>query len=138
MNDILKIARIQIMIIVLFAIFKLIRPAVLASNTSEIIKMILLSLPNFFEGVIGVLIVTGIGLYLNNKILSTKKQLQPKFIYILAVIVASFYVITQEFKLHNLGGKNVFDINDVFFSIIGLITGFSIIIYMKPKIYNDN
>lgn len=138
MNDIQKIARIQIIIIVLFVFFKFIRPAVLASNASEVFKLILLSLPNFFEGVIGVLILTAIGLYLNNKVISTQKQLKPKFIYILALVMASIYVISQEFKLHNLGGKNVFDKNDVFFSIIGLITGFSIIVYIKPKIYNDN
>lgn len=55
----------------------------------------------------------------------------------MAVILAGIYVITQELKVHNLGGNNVFDPNDVVFSCIGLLIGYMIIIRIKPQIYGD-
>ena len=132
MRDISKLARIQMVFILLFAFFKFIRPTVLDSNASEIFKIILLSLPNFFEGVIGTLVLTAIGLYLNARVLT--KQIKRQLIYIMATILAAIYVITQELKIHNLGGNNVFDINDIIFSIIGLAVGFTMIMIIKPKI----
>lgn len=134
MHDILKLVRIQIVIIVLFIFFKFIRPSVLEGDSPEWIKITLLSLPNFFEGIIGVLILTGIGLYLDHKVFNFKKQIRTKTIYILALIIAAIYVLTQEFKIHNLGGNNVFDKNDIVFSIVGLIIGYLIVLTVKPKV----
>ncbi|MCK8523492.1 hypothetical protein M0D21_18055 [Aquimarina sp. D1M17] len=134
MNDILKLARIQIVLIVLFIFFKFIRPSIIEGNYSEWIKITLLSLPNFFEGIIGVLILTGLGLYLNIKVFSPDKQIGTKLVYAVALILAGIYVLTQEFKIHNLGGNNVFDKNDVIFSIVGLIIGYSIVRIIKPVV----
>ena len=134
MTDVFKLARIQIIVIALFAFFKFIRPSVLESHPNEWVKITLLSLPNFFEAIVGVLILTAIGLSLNQRILSTNKQLQSNSIYLLAVLLAGIYVLTQEFKIHNLGGNNVFDQNDVVFSIVGLIVGYLVIRRMKPTL----
>ena len=133
MNDILKLARIQIGIIVVFAFFKFIRPSVLESNAPSIFKTILLSLPNFFEALVGICTLTAIGLYINSKMLPLERQLKHHLIYIIAVIITAIYVLTQEFKIHNLGGNNVFDINDVLFSGIGLLVGYIIILWIQPK-----
>ncbi|AXT50076.1 hypothetical protein D1818_04235 [Aquimarina sp. BL5] len=136
MTDILKLVRIQILLIILFVVFKFIRPAVLNNGFPQWIKITLLSLPNFFEAFIGTLILTGIGLYLNLRILSRKRQIKRNLIYVIAPILAGIYVITQELKLHNLGGNNVYDSNDIVFSVIGLITGYLIVILIKPRIYH--
>ena len=136
MADIRKLVRIQILFTVLFIFFKLIRPPILKSESPEFFKYILLSLPNFFESVIGVLIVTGIGLVLNDRLIK-KYQIGLKTIYIVSVIMAGIYVITQEFKIHNLGGNNVFDKNDLIYSVIGLLIGFSIILWIKPRIIKE-
>ncbi|WP_299220518.1 hypothetical protein [uncultured Aquimarina sp.] len=135
MTDILKLVRIQILLIILFVVFKFIRPAVLNSSSPEWIKITLLSLPNFFEAVIGTLILTGIGLYLNLRILSRKRQIKRNLIYVIAPVLGGIYVISQELKLHNLGGDNIYDSNDLIFSVIGLITGYLIVILIKPKIH---
>ena len=132
MTDILRLARIQLAAIILFASLKFIRPSVLESNAPEWIKVSLLSLPNFFEAVIGILLLTGIGLYLNGSVFSPGRQIKPMIIYTLALVLAAVYVLTQEFKIHNLGGNNVFDINDVIFSIAGLLVGFLIVLIIKP------
>ncbi len=129
MEDILKMARIQIVVIVLFIFFKVIRPSILRSESHEFFKKFLLSFPNFCEGVIGVLVLTGVGLYFN-KYLKTKNLT----IYITAIIFASIFVITQEVKIHNLGGENIYDPNDLIYSIIGILTGAMIVFRLKPKI----
>jgi hypothetical protein len=135
MTDILKLARIQIVLITLFIILKRIRPTILENNPLEWIKIALLSLPNFFEAVIGPLILTGIGLYANTRMLSKKRQVKPNMLYVVATTLSGIYVITQELKIHNLGGNNVCDKNDVLFSIAGLLIGYLILISIKPKIY---
>ncbi|WP_350293726.1 hypothetical protein [uncultured Croceitalea sp.] len=111
MRDILKLARIQFVLIALFVFFKLIRPSVLELNLPEGMKITLLSLPNFFEAVIGVLILTGIGLYLNLRGLSEKLRIGRNLLYAIVPIIGGIYVITQEMKIHNLGGNNVYDKN---------------------------
>lgn len=129
MEDIVKMVRIQILITVLFIFFKLIRPHVLRSEAHDFLKMFLLSFPNFCEGVIGVLVLTGVGIYLNKHI-----RIKNFYIYIIAIILTSIYVITQELKIHNLGGENVYDPNDLIFSIIGILIGTMTVFGIKPKI----
>lgn len=134
LSDISKLVRLQILLTVLFIFFKAIRPSILNSKAPEWFKITLLSLPNFFEAFIGTLILTGIGLYLNVKLLSKQKQINRKIIYLLAPILGGVYVITQELKIHNLGGDNVYDVNDLIFSVIGLVIGYLFVIFMDPKI----
>lgn len=129
MSDILKMARVQLVVLVFFMVFKVVRRKVLASDPHEVVEIFFLSFPNFCEGVIGVLTVTMIGLYVNRKL-----QLKNELIYLLATLLAAVYVITQELKIHNLGGNNIYDLNDVIFSIIGLVFGFFVVWRMKPKV----
>ena len=132
----MKLARVELFIIPVFIFFKLIRPTVLKSSSPQFFKVVLLSLPNFFEAIIGTVTLTGLGLLINHR-LSEPYQIKPKLIYLLAVILAGIYVSTQELKIHHLGGNNVFDINDLIFSIIGLIIGYWIVIRIKPIIYES-
>ena len=132
MRDILKLARVQIICIVLFFFGKaMIRPYVLKNDFPNYADIVVLSLPNFFEGVIGMMTVTMLGLYSSHAL---KISIRNKWIYFLALILASIYVITQELKIHNIGGNNVYDPNDVVFSIIGLLTGYGIILLIHPTI----
>ena len=48
-------------------------------------------------------------------------------IRILAVVIATIYVISQELKFHNLGGNNVYDPYDLIASITGLMGTFVVI-----------
>jgi hypothetical protein len=131
MKDILKLARIQIYIIILFVFGKgVLRPYILEGDFPLFMDIFVLSLPNFFEGITGVLSLTFIGLYLNHRF--NKHRLSNSIIYLLAVILATVFVLTQEFKLHNLGGNNVYDPYDVLFSIVGLGIGYLIILKLKP------
>ena len=129
MEDLFKLVRVQIIIVGLYFVCKLMRVQFLYTDSPELLKTFLLSFPNFCEGVVGVLILTAIGLYLNQK-----TKFNNPTIYITATILASIYVITQEFKIHDLGGRNIYDPNDVVFSIIGLLVGLGIVFKISPEI----
>ncbi len=133
MKDLIRLAHIELIIIPIFIFFKFIRPSVLKSSSPEFFKLILLSLPNFFEAIIGTLTLTGIGLLINDR-LTERHQINQRLIYLLAVILAGIYVSTQELKIHNLGGNNVYDRNDLIFSFIGLLLGYWIVKKIKPII----
>ena len=133
MTDIMKLARIELIIIPIFAFFKFIRPTVLKSSAPEFFKIVLLSLPNFFEAIIGTLTLTGVILFLNNR-LNKKHQIRTRIIYITAVILAGVYVILQELNIINIRTNTTFDRNDLIFSVIGLIIGYSIVNIIKPRI----
>lgn len=132
MSDILKLVRLQILLLVVFIICKVTRPSLLETGLHKIVKSIFLSLPNFFEGCIGVLLLSGILLYLKRQRILRIHLISDHLLYLFALLLAAIYVLTQEFKIHNIGGTNVFDINDVLFSIIGVVLGYSIVLYLKP------
>lgn len=135
MRDTLKLARIQILLCILFVLAKKwLRPFVLERDFHKIFDIIVLSLPNFFEGVVGVLSLTYIGLHLNQRFINPERKIRPRYIYVLAILFAAIFVLTQEFKIHNLGGNNVYDPYDVLFSIIGLSLGGIIIWKIQPVV----
>ena len=136
MKDILKLARIQVLLIPIFIFFKLIRPATLKSSAPEFFKIILLSLPNFFEAITGMLLLTGLGLIFNDR-LNKKHPIKSKNIYKLAVVPAGIFVIMQELNLLNLGKNNTVDNNDLIFSVIGLLIGYWIVLWIQPRIYPE-
>ena len=87
-----------------------------------VIKTFLWSYPNLCEAVIGSLLVGNLILMLNRRF--AQVSLTSIKLALLSVSVAGVYVILQEFKVHNLGGANTYDPNDVLFSIIGLLISF--------------
>lgn len=102
----------------------LFRPWVLENDSSEFLKILVLSFPNFAEAILGTLLLTTILMVVNQQ-LGVKLKIEN--IQWVAFGLASFYVITQELKFHNLGGQNVYDPYDLAASIIGLILTITII-----------
>ncbi len=97
-----------------------VRPFVLENDYPDILQIIVLSLPNFTEAVMGTLLLTGILLQLRQFFGDKLKSLKTTYVYLIALILASVYVISQEFTLHNIGGNNVYDPYDLVASIFGL------------------
>ncbi|MCF7802475.1 MAG: hypothetical protein K9N34_10730 [Candidatus Marinimicrobia bacterium] len=114
--------------ILVFILNKLyLRLWILENDVPDIFLIVTYSIPNLIEAVIGTLILTGI-------LLQTRQYFNQKFgslkeihIHVLAVSIASIYVISQELKFHNLGGNNVYDPYDLVASIVGLIGTFVVI-----------
>ncbi len=107
-------------ILVFFLNKFLLRPWVLENETSEFFKIIVLSIPNLIEAIIGTLILTGILLQLKYRFNKKVGYIKDRYIYLIAVSIALIYSVSQEFKFHNLGGNNVYDPFDVIASLIGL------------------
>lgn len=103
------------------------RPWVLENEMPEFFRILVLSVPNLAEAIVGTLVLTGILLQMRQYFNSRLGALKDTYIYLAAVGIAGAYAISQEYKWHNLGGNNVFDIYDVIASIIGLVLTFGLI-----------
>ena len=134
MRSIRKLAGVQLIVLIPFIFFKAIRSSVIVDGTASWIKIFLYSFPNFCEAIVGTMTICGLGLIANRRFLKPHHQLSNNTVYILAIFLAAIYVILQEFKVHNLGGNNVYDPNDVIFSLIGLGVAYLILLWLKPNI----
>ena len=116
------VMRLYLLALVVFVANKFwLRPVVLAHDGLDALKVVTLSLPNTLEAIFGVMLVA-IWLLLARGYFSPRfDRLSDPLLYGLALLLASIYVLTQEFKLHHLGGRNTYDPNDVVASIIGLL-----------------
>ncbi len=118
---------IQRVFLIAFIIFFLnkfyLRPWVLENDLPSFLKVIVYSLPNLIEAIMGTTVVTGIAFRLREY---AKKEISDSYIYLIAVFLAALYTISQELKFHNLGGNNVYDFNDVIASVVGLIFTYSL------------
>ncbi len=118
-KELKKNLRVIFGVVVLFMINKfLLRPYVLASDFPEAVNIFVLSFPNFCEAICGSLLLANIGLSLKSRFTWALKN---KHIYFASTLFAAVYVLTQEMKIHNLGGRNVYDPFDLLFSVIGLL-----------------
>lgn len=129
-NTLLKI---QFGVIISYGLIKfLARPFVLEQNYGGIPEIFVLSYPNFCEAIVGTIPLTFLLLVGNNKI-NNNQRIKERNIPLLATIIAGFYVILQEFKIHNLGGKNIYDPYDVAFSAAGLLLVYFLLNYIQPR-----
>lgn len=103
------------------------RPWILEHDVTDIFVIVTYSIPNLIEAIIGTLILTGILLQVRQYFNKQFGAIKVTYIHIIAVSIASIYVISQELKFHNLGGNNVYDPYDIVASVIGLTGTFGII-----------
>lgn len=116
---------------VLFFILKIwFRPWIREQEGFEYLKLIANSFPNYVEAYLGTFTIVVFLTIAKLKNLSWIKDLSDITIYTFSTIFAGIFVITQEMKVHNLGGENIYDFNDVIASIIGLT-----IIFIMLNIY---
>jgi len=130
MNQLIVKSHIRIIFATSFILFIVnkfaFRPLVLANDAPQFLKIIAWSLPNFIEAVMGSIILTA-GLFsLQIRFSSFFKSVKAYHLYFLAIFLAGVYVLTQEIKWHNLGGRNVYDPNDFIASIVGLLFMFGV------------
>ena len=114
-----------------------IRPWVLENKAHELIQIFVLSYPNFCEAVIGSFLLVNGFMHINRKYVSQKYRLGKKAAVLLGLFLVAVYVITQEFKIHNLGGSNVYDPYDVLFSIFGLLISYVLLIYIHHPLHEE-
>lgn len=141
MNALMFKAYIKVVIaaaIVMLAITKgFLRPWVNKGDFPQFFHIVLDSIPNFLEALTGIPVLTSILLVFRYRGFRWFSRLKDKAIYLLSLVLGATYVITQEFKVHNLGGKNVYDPNDVIASVIGLLL-IAFLMFRFGFIRNDN
>lgn len=122
-------------IISYFVVKFVVRPFILENEYTGLVKIFVLSYPNFCEAVAGTLVVVFNLLLLRGFLIKKKPTyiIQEKLLYLIGSLLAGIYVILQEFKIHNLGGRNVYDPYDVVFSVAGLIITYFLLIRVKPS-----
>jgi hypothetical protein len=117
-----------VLTILLFALNKFyLRPWVLENKLPELFQILVFSIPNFIEAIVGTIIFTGILLQLRQYLSKKIGHIKDIYVHLIAVVLTAIYVISQEFKFHNLGGNNLYDLYDVIASIIGLLLAFGLI-----------
>lgn len=127
--------RIQLFLVVAFVLGKMVlRPAVLSSDAPAWLDIFVLSFPNFCEAIVGAATVTGLLLIANARWVPSLHRLSDSTVYVLAIVFTGVYVILQEFKVHNLGGNNVYDPYDVLFSLVGLVVASFLINWLRPSL----
>ncbi|SFN87077.1 hypothetical protein [Salegentibacter flavus] len=116
---------IAILVFILNKLF--IRPWLLENDVPGIFLIVTYSIPNLIEATVVTLLLTGILLQIRQLFNRKFGSIKDRYIHISAVCLASIYVISQEIKLHNLGGNNVYDPYDIVASLLGLLATFGII-----------
>lgn len=143
MTKVMQLARVQLLSLVVFIVFKLLRKPALAQLPLEWaplegiptqwVEIFLYSFPNFLEPIVGAITITYLLMLPGGKIRFIRDRVAEPFIYIFVIFLAAVYVLTQEFKIHNLGGNNIYDPNDVLFSIAGLAAAMVMLFVIRPK-----
>jgi len=130
--------RIQLVIIASYFVVKfLIRPIIIENENTGLIKTFVFSYPNFCEAIAGSIVIAFILLVINGKFWKNEFRHKEKYIPFISILISGSYVLLQEFKIHNIGGRNVYDLYDVIFSVLGLIIAFCLLLYIKPKYIID-
>jgi hypothetical protein len=139
MTDIRANNRILLAFVAAFILNKVVlRPYVISNDITGLIETFAFSFPNLCEAVVGTLMLTNIALVLNSHFLANSQRFKERTIYFTVTTFSAVYVILQEFKVHNIGGRNVYDSNDVVFSVVGLGLVIGYLLIKKPKYTVEN
>ena len=133
-----QLLRLQLAAILIFLVFKLSRRQLIGLASSDSVEVFLWSFPNLVEGIVGILTVTALLLVISQHFPALQKWLPPQGVYVLSGAISSAYVLMQELNgFRFIGGENTADMNDVYFSIIGLCIGAGLIWLTKPHRYGQ-
>lgn len=105
-----------------FAVNKLIiRPVTSDASVPRWLEVLIYSSPNLVEAVVGMTTVAVLLLLARRRVGRGWSWASDSVIYGLSALLAGSYVLSQEFKLHDLGGRNVFDPLDAAASAVGVV-----------------
>ena len=110
------------------------RPWVLESYETGFLVIVVNSFPNFLEGIIGSISLSGLVLWFKT---SPPESETPAFFNWIAIIVV-VYVITQELNWYTITRENIADPYDVVASILGVILINRILISVGLIAYKNN
>jgi len=99
----------------------LIRPWIIIQDDYGWLLVIMNSLPNFLEGIVGTMLIAGIGLSIRVASRPNDLQVDSTAFFHVSTLIAAVYVVSQETNLLNVTRPNVYDPFDLLASLIGLV-----------------
>jgi hypothetical protein len=99
----------------------LIRPWVVAEGEVGALLVVVNSIPNLLEGIVGTMLLAGIGLSIRVMSRPNDLVIDSKRFYHVVSLIAGAYVITQETNWFNVTRPNVYDPYDLVASLLGLV-----------------
>ena len=103
------------------------RPLVLEANAPWWLDTFVLSVPNTLEALIGTTWLAVAAMTARRRGVRGISRMREVTIYSVVTVLAAVYVITQELKIHDLGGRNLYDPMDVVGSVIGLAAAYGLL-----------
>ena len=97
------------------------RPRVLEADAPVWLDIFVLSVPNTIESLVGLTWLATVFMLLKDRGAGFVSGLGERTIYLSLTAFVAVYVITQEVRLHDLGGRNVYDPWDVVGSVVGIL-----------------
>ena len=98
----------------------IVRPWVLENVVGGPVTVVVNSLPNLVEAVVGTIWIAGILLEIWRKVRGSRFYLDFTAIYAVATVIAGLFVISSEVNWIRFRGPNVYDPNDLAASALGL------------------
>ena len=99
----------------------LLRPIVTDAQAPRWLDIVVYSSPNLVEAILGMTVVATVLMLGLQRYWRDKALASDTVVYTVAALLVGAYVLTQEFKLHNLGGRNVYDPIDALASGVGVL-----------------
>ena len=98
----------------------IVRPWVLENVVSGPVTVVVNSLPNLVEAIVGTIWIAGTLLDIWRRVGGPRFYLDCTYIYKVATVIAGLFVILSEVNWIRFRGPNVYDPNDLAASVLGL------------------
>jgi len=98
----------------------LVRPWVLENAVYGSVTIVVNSLPNLVEAILGTILIAGFLLDIRRRVVGPVSYSDCTTVYAVATVIAGLFVILSEVNWIRLRGPNVYDPNDVAASVVGL------------------
>ena len=98
----------------------IVRPWVLENAVNGPVTVVVNSLPNLVEAIVGTILIAGILLDIWRRVGGPRFYLDCTTIYAVATVIAGLFVILSEVNWIRFRGPNVYDPNDLAASVLGL------------------
>ena len=98
----------------------IVRPWVLENAVNGPVTVVVNSLPNLVEAIVGTITIAGFLLDIRQRVAGPRFYSDSTTVYAVATVIAGLFVILSEVNWIRFRGPNVYDPNDLVASVLGL------------------
>ena len=122
----------------------IVRPWILENAVTWPVTVVVYSLPNLVEAILGTITIAGILLDIRLRVAGTVSYSDCTTVYAIATVIAGLFVIASEVNLIRFRGPNIYDLYDLVASVLGLflvyflLTRFGLFYEREADLESDN